>query len=110
MNVWKKAASLSLAFLLVLGGCSMGKKDDGNNSNVNATDTKQPQSNTANTGSETMDRMISYLQEQGMELQDMSDIDQMDFAAHEGKSFSYRGNAMYLYRLKSDDQSMQALL
>jgi len=108
MNVWKKAASLSLAFLLVLGGCSMGKKDDSNNGNANATDTKQPQSNTANSAGETMDRMISYLQDQGMELQDMTDIDQMDFAAHEGKSFSYRGSAMYLYRLKSDDQSMQA--
>lgn len=111
MKVWKKAASLSFVLLLlVMSGCGSDKKNDSTNNDANATDTKQPQNSVTENASETMDRMVSYFKEKGMELADMADIDQMDFAAHEGKRFSYKGSPMYLYRLKSNDESMKALL
>lgn len=111
MKVWKKAASLSLVLLLaMMSGCGSDKKDDSTNNNANATDTNKPQNNAGEKATETMNNMVSYLKEKGMELSDMADIDQMDFAAHEGKRFSYKGSPMYLYRLKSNDESMKALL
>lgn len=111
MKAWKKAASLSFVLLLLLvSGCGSNKKDAGTNNSANATDTKQPQNNVSDNASETMNRMVAYFKEKGMELTDLKDIDQMDFAAHEGKSFSYQGSPMYLYRLKSNDESMKALL
>lgn len=111
MKVWKKAASLSFVLMLLLvSGCGSDNKDNGQNNSANQTDTKQPQNNVSDNASETMNRMVSYFKEKGIELADMTDIDQMDFAAHEGKRFSYKGSPMYLYRLKSNDESMKALL
>lgn len=111
MKVLRKFAALSFVLMLMMmSGCGSDKKDNNANSDANKTDTNQPQNNVGENVSETMDNMVSYLKEKGIELADMADIDQMDFAAHEGKSFTYQGNSIYLYRLKSDDESMKALL
>lgn len=112
MKTLQRLAVLSMAALFLLGGCSMGKDEDTNTPNnlskANETKTNQPQNQ--NTGSDTMDRMIAYLNQQGVTMDQMKSLDQMDFAAHEGRSFSYQGNTGYLYRLKSEDESMKALL
>lgn len=112
MNVWKKAASLAFVLMLLLvSGCGSDNKNDGSTSNsANATDTNPPQNSVSDNASETMNRMVTYFKDKGMELTDLKDIEQMDFAAHEGKSFTYQGSPMYLYRLKSNDDSMKALL
>jgi len=106
-----KLTALVCASLFVFCGCSMMKNDDDTNAQgkANQTETNPPQKS-SDYANDTMDNLVSYLKEKGVELEDMSDLDQMDFAAHEGKSFSYQGNTGYLYRLKSDDKSMKALL
>ncbi len=111
MRSWKALAAMACALMLIISGCS--KNDDGDKkmeSNANATDTKKPQNDAANTVNETMDNMMTYFKDQGLTLDDMKDLTDMDFAAHEGRSFSYQGNTAYLYRLKENDESMKALL
>ncbi len=111
MRSWKALAAMACALMLIISGCS--KNNDGDKkmeSNANATDTKKPQNDAANTVNETMDNMMTYFKDQGLTLDDMKDLTDMDFAAHEGRSFSYQGNTAYLYRLKENDESMKALL
>lgn len=103
---------LACAAVLTLTGCSKGndeKKET--NGAANQTETNPPQNNnTSMASNDTMDNMMTYLNGQGITMNDMKPIDKMDFAAHEGRSFSYNGNTGYLYRLKSNDESMKALL
>lgn len=102
---------IALSALLLLSGCSMWSGDDNAaQGTANATDTKQPENNRNVTSEDSIDNMMNYLKQQGVEISDMAPIDKMDFAAHEGKSFTYQGNTAYLYRLKSDDVNMKALL
>ncbi len=112
MKPLQKLAVCSLAGLFMISGCSMGKDEDTNTPNpqskANQTETNPPQNQSS--ASDTMDRMIAYLNEQGVTMDQMRSLDQMDFAAHEGRSFTYQGNTGYLYRLKSEDESMKALL
>ncbi len=112
MKQIQKHAALVLAALLVLTGCSMGNDENDQHANMqgkaNQSETNPPQNN--NMENDTMDQMISYLNDSGVTLNQMQTLDQMDFAAHEGRSFSYQGNSGYLYRLKSNDASMRALL
>lgn len=99
-------ATLSCVFLM--SGCSMW--DDSANSTANQTTETAPNTTTPSKMEDSMDNMMNYLNEQGIRVDDMEPIDQMDFAAYEGKSFTYNGSTAYLYRLKSDDENMRALL
>lgn len=110
MKSWKRFATAACMLLLIVSGCSQQESNDKTQSNANATETNPPQNDAANTVNETMDNMMNYLQEQGVKLEDMKTLDDMDFAAHEGRSFTYQGNTAYLYRLKENDKSMKALL
>lgn len=110
MRSWKKVAALACAFLLVISGCSQNDSDKKVEGNANATDTNPPKNDAANTVNESMDHMMNYMKENGVTLNDIKELADMDFAAHEGRSFSYEGNTAYLYRLKDSDESMKALL
>lgn len=104
-----KLIAFLCAGVLLISGCSMNDNKDkqANNGTENATDTNPPQNDASN---DSIDQMLNYLTSQGVNVNDMKTIDHMDFAAHEGKSFSYNGNTGYLYRLKSNDENMKALL
>lgn len=102
---------LACAAVLTLTGCSMGNDDQKKaNGTANKTTTNPPENNGSTVNEDSMDNMMTYLNGQGITVNDMKPIDQMDFAAHEGRSFAYNGNTGYLYRLKSNDESMKALL
>lgn len=110
MKPCKSFVAAAFALLILISGCSKNDGNDKTQSNANATDTNPPQNDAANTVNDTMDNMMSYLQQKGITLDDMKTLDDMDFAAHEGRSFTYQGNTAYLYRLKENDESMKALL
>ena len=111
MRSWKSFAAVACTLVLIISGCSQNDSSDKKmESNANATDTNPPKNDAANTVNDTMDNMMSYLKDQGITIDDMKDLTDMDFAAHEGRSFSYQGNTAYLYRLKENDESMKALL
>lgn len=108
----KKTMMTCSAFLLsavMLSGCSMWDGSDMNGT-ANATNETQPNTTTPSSTEDSMDNLMYYLNQQGITMENLEPINQMDFAAHEGKSFSYNGSTAYLYRLKSDDANMKALL
>lgn len=111
MNKMMKIAAFACAGVLMLSGCSTNndEADQSKNGNANATETTPPQNNSAATN-DSMDAMMNYLNGAGISVSDRKSIDAMDFAAYEGASFTYNGNTGYLYRLKSNDESMKALL
>lgn len=104
-----KILSFMLAATFLLSGCSMWDGSDTSNGTANQTNEQQPETK-VNEKQDTMDNFMGYLSENGISVTDMKPIDNMDFAAYEGKSFAYNGNAAYLYRLKSEDANMSALL
>lgn len=86
------------------------EKDTANNGTANSTKETTPNNERSLANEDSIQNMMNYMQQNGIQISDMTPIDQMDFAAHEGQSFSYNGNTAYLYRLKSNDETMKALL
>lgn len=108
-----KTISIAACTMVLLSGCSMwgsDEKDTSKNGTANATKETTPNSERSTASEDSIQNMMNYMKEKGITISDMSPIDTMDFAAHEGQSFSYNGNTAYLYRLKSDDANMKALL
>lgn len=93
--------------LLLLAGCSMfedGKKD------VKDAAEKVEKSDPVKDTEKTIDNMMDWLKEKGVEVNDMEVIDQMDFAAHEGRSFTYNGHSAYMYRINTSDEKMKQFM
>lgn len=112
MKKMMKLAAFACAGILMLTGCSMNNEenDKANNGTANESTTNSPQKGDTSANADSIDHMMNYLNGQGIRVSDMKPIEKMDFAAHEGTMFTYNGNTGYLYRLKSDDESMKALL
>ena len=111
MKSYVKTLGIALSALLVLSGCSMwDAEDNAASKSAQTSNTTPPESAPSAANSDSMDAMMNYLKQKGVEISNLAPIDQMDFAAHEGKSFTYQGSTAYLYRLKSDDANMKALL
>lgn len=108
-----KTMSIAACAMVLLSGCSMwgsDEKDTANNGTANSTKETTPNNERSLANEDSIQNMMNYMQQNGIQISDMTPIDQMDFAAHEGQSFSYNGNTAYLYRLKSNDETMKALL
>lgn len=108
-----KTMSIAICAMILLSGCSMwgsDESDTANNGTANSTKETTPNNERSTINEDSIQNMMNYMQGKGIEIRNMAPIDQMDFAAHEGQSFSYNGNTGYLYRLKSDDANMKALL
>lgn len=108
-----KTISIAACAMVLLSGCNMwgnDEKDTSKNGTANATKETTPNSERSTASEDSIQNMMNYMKEKGITISDMNPIDTMDFAAHEGQSFSYNGNTAYLYRLKSDDANMKALL
>ncbi|WP_302759720.1 hypothetical protein [Amedibacillus dolichus] len=99
----------------MLGGCS-NKNDKAAENTVNRSsdyvkkDIEKNARKTKNDVEESIDHMMKYLKDEGVVYENMQNIDQIDFAAHEGRSFEINGNKVYLYRVKSEDENMKKLL
>ena len=106
----KKLLMLGLSMLL-LSGCSWfdGNNTDNMNDPMNepSNNDNQPDDNSSMNKSGKIQDVIDYFETEGVEVQNMSAIDQFDFAAHEGAMFELNGETVYLYRLNSTDAQMQ---
>lgn len=101
----------------VVSGCSMNKDKEtdemgtANKSTDKVEDnTKKTVDDAKNSMDDSIDNMMSYFKEQGVVYEDMKSIDNMDFAAHEGRSFMNNGQMTYVYRVKSDDEDMKKVM
>lgn len=115
----KRIACLFLIAGLV-SGCSMNKDkktDEMGTANKSADKAKDDAKKTVDGTKDAMDamddnidNMMTYFKDQGVAYEDMKTIDNMDFAAHEGRSFMNNGQMTYLYRVKSDDENMKKVI
>lgn len=97
----------TLALCSMLAACST-KDDKKDNKTENKVENK---ANTAKDHAEdSIDNMMSYFKEKGVAYDQSENIDQMDFAAYEGRSFMANNNRVYLYRVKSEDENMKKIL
>ena len=61
-------------------------------------------------GEKTLDDMMQYLRDQGIAVEDEQTLDAIEFAAYDGRSFSVDGTQMYLYRIDTNDETMQKVI
>lgn len=84
------------------------------NAKKDVEDAKDKVENKANTAKkdvdDSIDHFMNYFKEKGVKYESDETIDQMDFAAYEGRSFMFNGSRAYLYRVKSNDENMKKVL
>ena len=103
-----KVMACTLSLCSMLAACSTKDDKKDNNKVENKVENK---ANTAKKDTEdSIDNMMSYFKEKGVAYDQSENIDQMDFAAYEGRSFMANNNRVYLYRVKSEDENMKKIL
>lgn len=100
----------------LLAGCSMNKDSEKAGEDVNKSaqravdDTKDAADKAKNDVDDSIDNVMNYFKTNGIAYENMQNIENMEFAAHEGRSFMMNGNTVYLYRVKSDDENMKKIM
>lgn len=110
----KKQLIALMCGLFLFSGCRMRNTTTDMNktgkNNMNQTTENNPVNNAVNNTKDNIDSMTAYLKEKGIQLEEETNIDQMDFAAHEGRSFTVNGNKVYLYRMNTEDENMKKVM
>ena len=99
----------SLCALTLLSGCSWMDKEEKKVED----ETKEVADKAKDAGDKTknsIEDMMTYFKDEGLEATDVKTLDNMDFAAHEGRSFMYNGSNVYLYNLNMEDEGMKSLV
>lgn len=65
---------------------------------------------TLDSGERSMDDLMNYLNEAQIGIEQEEVIEDIPFAAYEGRSFMINGNRVYLYRINKNDGDMQMIL
>lgn len=109
-NTGKAVLCLLLA-LTCMAGCSSKDADKEKNEVNKTTKTTEKKSNEAREKvSDSIDNVMTYFKNEGLKFENSQVIKNMDFAAHEGRSFTVNGKTAYLYRVNSDDENMKKVL
>lgn len=104
------AAFLSLTFL---GGCSMNDKgttgNDMSNTNVGK-DISNALEDSGKAVQDSIDNVMDFFTQKNIKYENMQTLNNMEFAAYEGRSFTIDGKNAYLYRVKEDDENMKKIM
>lgn len=84
-------------FALLLCGCGWMNKETPKTETPTTTETKTSE----------MKDLFSYFDEKGVVLENAQDMEVVDMNAHEGKTFKYEGNDVYLYRMNLKDETVK---
>lgn len=106
----KTVKALLAAFLFtgLLQGCSMNKNET--TGKENQSDTNNVANDVKDDVEDSIDNVMNFFNDKKVELENMQPIENMEFAAYEGKSFEVNGKTAYLYRVKSNDEKMKKVL
>lgn len=119
---WLKMTAAACALFLVSGCGAQQAVDEAKNDAEKAADeVKNGAENAAEDigrsaekakeqGEKTLDDMMQYLRDQGIAVEDEQTLDAIEFAAYDGRSFSVDGTQMYLYRIDTNDETMQKVI
>lgn len=108
-------ASICLCLSIgVLTGCSINdkkseKRVETNTKNV-VDGTKKIAKTAKDDVNDRIDNVMDYFKTKGVTYDAVQTIDDMGFAAYEGRSFVVDGKTIYLYRVKRDDPSMKKVI
>ncbi len=104
----------------LLCGCSMfqpkqeNNTSSGNKPNENTTQKKEDLNDKMNEAKEeaehTISNMLDYFKEKGIEMSNVSAIEELNIPAYEGRMFEVDGANVYLYRLDMNNESMKRLM
>lgn len=108
MNQISKIAVSSL-LLVTLAGCSMGNEPE---KEVEKTKDKveEKSKDVAEDTQGTVDDVMNYFKEKGVAYSNDKTLDNMAFAAKEGKSFMVDNQNVYVYRVDMADENMKTLI
>ena len=113
MKLNKMISILSVVTLFTLTGCSWFGGDENNDpkteDNMNGTDSDMNGNDSTNKTSTIQDMMNSF-DTAGITYDNMTEIENMDFAAHEGRMFDLNGERVYLYRMNMEDEKMSDMM
>lgn len=103
-----KLLCLSMIALLPLQGCSMNEmKEDAKDVKE---DVQRPVEEAKDEVEDRIDNLTAYFKEKDVELNELQTIEDIDFAADEGRSFTVDGKTVYIYRVNQDDAQMQKVI
>lgn len=108
----KKLSSIvgvTLLAMTLLAGCSSTDTSDASNAEANKSTEKAKESAEKNV-EDSIDNVMSFFKEQQVAVENVQPIEQMEFAAYEGKSFMVDGKNAYLYRVKTEDENMKKVM
>lgn len=111
-NIVSKAACLLLVAGLI-SGCSMNDKNKDNKKddmNKVADTSKDAANKVKGDVDDSIDNVMNYFKKEGLKFENSKNLDNIEFAAHEGRSFDMNGKTAYLYRVKSEDENMKKIL
>lgn len=100
---------MSLLLLTSLCGCSLFKdvKDDVENE-MDKVENKVEDTTTQNDGK--LSDLMLYLKDNGVLFENETTLDNFDFAANEGRSFTYDGNKVYVYSVDMANAAVRTLM
>lgn len=98
-------------FACLLALCSMLSACNMKNDVEDAKDKVENKADDAkNDVEDSIDNVMKYFKDKGVTYDQDTAIEQMDFAAYEGRSFVVNGSTAYLYRVKNDDENMKKVM
>lgn len=109
---------LSSMLVFTLSGCSWFDRTDKNANNNNTTNNATGNDASKNDASDgdaekttkTIQDMMNSFEESGITFSNVRSIDDMEFAAHEGRMFDVNGERVYIYRLNLEDAQMNEVM
>ena len=114
---------LSSMLVFTLSGCSWFDRKDSSANNNNTTNNasendaskndankNNASNNDADKTAKTIQDMMNRFESSGVTFGNVTPIDNMDFAAHEGRMFDVNGERVYIYRMNLEDAQMNELM
>ena len=114
---------LSSMLVFTLSGCSWFDRKDSSANNNNTTNNasendaskndankNNASNNDADKTAKTIQDMMNSFESSGVTFGNVTPIDNMDFAAHEGRMFDVNGERVYIYRMNLEDAQMNELM
>lgn len=109
-NTTKYLVYLMIAAACVTGCTNKDKENAKHEVNKAADTTKKAGEDVKDKVSDSIDNVMTYFNKEGLKIENSKAIKNMDFAAHEGRSFDVNGKTAYLYRVNSDDEGMKKVI
>lgn len=110
MNTIAKKIACLLCVATLVSGCNMNT-DKAKDNMDKAKDTAGDVANkTEDQMNDSIDNVMNYFTKKGIKYENSKALENIEFAAHEGRTFDVNGKSAYLYRVNTNDENMKKIL